>query len=286
MGLAVDAQHPDTLLAATVDCWMGRDTIWRSTDAGQHWESLRPRSDIDPSAAPFLRWGETQADFGWWMAGVAIDPFDSNHTAYTTGATVYETYQPVAAARSQPILWRPWVSGIEETAILTLASPLRSPTAVRLWRHRRLRAPGSASLAANPVYRSPVRQHPHSRLRRTQSEHCNAWWQIAAQQPRNSGLVAGFWQELDTIAVAADTRGATPAALTGYYRDEADAVVAVSADGATFIAMTQVPMRTRDRGRTLDGGARPAGLRSRGGRSPRFAAFLCARFRALAGCDQ
>ena len=27
MGLAVDAQHPDTLLAATVDCWMGRDTI-------------------------------------------------------------------------------------------------------------------------------------------------------------------------------------------------------------------------------------------------------------------
>jgi hypothetical protein len=45
-----------------------------------------------------------------------------------------------------------------------------------------------------------------------------------------------------------DTQRATPVALTGYYRDEADAVVAVSADGATLIAMTRVPMLTRDRG--------------------------------------
>lgn len=249
MGLAVDAQHPDTLLAATVDCWMGRDTIWRSTDAGQHWESLRPRSDIDPSAAPFLRWGETQADFGWWMAGVAIDPFDSNHTAYTTGAAVYETDQPVAAARSQRILWRPWVSGIEETAILTLASPPLGPPLLSGFGDIGGFAHQDLQVSPPTLFTNPLFDNTHTLDFAGRSPNIV----MRGGRSRHSSLAIAAWSQdfgrnWTPLQLPPDTRGATPAALTGYYRDEADAVVTVSADGATFIAMTQVPMLTRDRG--------------------------------------
>jgi hypothetical protein len=158
MALSLDSRQPGTLLVATVDWWKDRDTIWRSADAGRTWTSLLPLGEIDATATPFLRWGETRANFGWWMAGLAIDPFDSNHVAYTTGATVYATDRLVPASNSQLTLWRPWVGGIEETAVLALASPTQGPRqdldAARLTRHyiaehirccgRRRRAPYAA----------------------------------------------------------------------------------------------------------------------------------------------
>jgi len=249
MGLAVDARHADTLLAATVDCWKGRDTIWRSVDAGQHWESLRPRSDNDSNAAPFLRWGETHADFGWWMAGVAIDPFNSNHVAYTTGATVYATDQPLAAGHAPRILWQPWVSGIEATAILTLASPPRGPPLLSGFGdlggfvHEDLQV-SPPTLFTNPTFDNTLTldfagRSPNIVVRGGRSRHSSlaiaAWSQ-------------DFGRNWTPLPLPPDTQTATPVALTGYYRDEADTVVAVSADGATLIAMTRVPMLTRDRG--------------------------------------
>jgi hypothetical protein len=157
MGLTLDAQRPNTLVVATVDWWMDRDTLWRSTDAGQHWLSLRPLSAIDASASPFLRWGEAQAKFGWWMAGVAIDPFNSNHIAYTTGATVYASDQPLQTRGAPPILWQPWVKGIEETAILALVSPPSGPPLLSGFGdiggfvHEDLRT-SPPSMFANPVF--------------------------------------------------------------------------------------------------------------------------------------
>ena len=249
MGLAVDAQHPDVLLAATADCWMGRDTIWRSTDAGQYWESLRPRSDIDPSAAPFLRWGGPQADFGWWMTGVAIDPFNSNHIAYTTGAAVYATDQPVTATPSPRILWRPWVTGIEETAILALASPPSGPPLLSGFGdiggfvHEDLHV-SPPNMFTNPVLGNThtldfAGSSPNIVMRGGRSQHSSL--AIAAWSK-------DFGRSWTPLPLPDDTHTTAPAALTGYYRDEADAVVAVAADGATFIAMTRVPMLTRDRG--------------------------------------
>ena len=249
MGLAVDTRHSDTLLAATVDCWLGRDTIWRTTDAGQHWESLRPRSDIDPSAAPFLRWGQMHADFGWWMAGVAIDPFNSNHVAYTTGATVYATDQPVAATRFQRILWRPWVSGIEETAILTLASPPSGPPLLSGFGDIGGFAHEDLHVSPPTLFTNPIFDNTHTLDFAGRSPNVV----IRGGRSQHSSLAIAAWSEdfgrsWTPLQLPPDTLRATPAVLTGYYRDEADAVMAVSADGATFIAMTRVPMLTRDRG--------------------------------------
>jgi hypothetical protein len=183
------------------------------------------------------------------MAGVAIDPSDSNHIAYTTGAAVYATDQPLAAARSQRILWRPWVTGIEETAILTLASPPLGPPLlsgfgdISGFAHEDLHV-SPPTLFTNPIFGNThtldfAGQAPNIVMRGGRSQHGSL--AIAAWSH-------DFGRSWTPLQLPPDTERAIPAALTGYYRDEADAVVAVSADGATFIAMTRVPMLTIDRG--------------------------------------
>ena len=127
MGLSVDAERPGTLVVATLNRWHPGDILWRTTDGGRTWRNLRTLSRRDVAATPFLLWGNPQADFGWWMAGVAIDPFDSEQVAYTTGATVYATHELLDADQARNITWKPWVQGVEQTAVITLASPSKGP---------------------------------------------------------------------------------------------------------------------------------------------------------------
>jgi hypothetical protein len=61
------------------------------------------------------------------MAAVAIDPFDSDHACYGTGATIWATNDFSKLESDQTTHWSPWVKGIEETAILILASPTDGP---------------------------------------------------------------------------------------------------------------------------------------------------------------
>ncbi|MGH7691079.1 MAG: WD40/YVTN/BNR-like repeat-containing protein [Gemmatimonadaceae bacterium] len=123
----MDPQRAGTVVVATLNRWRPGDILWRTTDGGRTWRNLRTLSRRDVSATPFLLWGQPQADFGWWMAGVAIDPFDSGHVAYSTGATVYATRELLNADRGATILWKPWVRGVEQTAVLTLLSPPKGP---------------------------------------------------------------------------------------------------------------------------------------------------------------
>jgi hypothetical protein len=54
---------------------------------------------------------------------VAIDPFDSNHVCYTTGATIWNSTDINNADSGGDTHWSTWTEGIEETAILSLISP-------------------------------------------------------------------------------------------------------------------------------------------------------------------
>ena len=81
------------------------------------------KSTRDVSATPFLLWGKDQAKLGWWMAALAIDPFDSDHAVYATGATIFATREFSERQRNEPTRWKPWVEGIEQTAVITLLSP-------------------------------------------------------------------------------------------------------------------------------------------------------------------
>jgi photosystem II stability/assembly factor-like uncharacterized protein len=250
MGLSVDAERPGTVVVATLNRWRPGDILWRTTDGGRTWRNVRTLSRRDVSASPFLLWGNSQADFGWWMAGVAIDPFDSGHVAYTTGATVYGTRELLDADQGRSILWKPWVQGIEQTAVITLLSPPKGP-------HLLSGFGDISGFAHEDLSRSPSEQFTHPVFSNT--------------------------DEIDYAGLEPNVvvRGGTPAPRSGpgvptlaysldYGRSwqplqpsEKASSITVSADGRAFVVMSTVPLVTRDRGRTwttargLPRGARP-----------------------------
>ncbi|MDQ0837047.1 hypothetical protein [Sphingomonas faeni] len=120
LGVAVSPMVPGTVAVTTVDRYQHGDSLWISRDDGRTWRDAGPRSHRDVSKTPFLLHEGKGADFGHWISGLAIDPFDPTHVAYTTGATVYATQ---ALRATGGVNWAPWTDGIEQTAIITLASP-------------------------------------------------------------------------------------------------------------------------------------------------------------------
>ncbi|HSX57135.1 MAG TPA: hypothetical protein VLG14_17655, partial [Sphingomonas sp.] len=81
--MAISLAHgaPGTLAVATMNAHP--DTAYVSTDWGDSWTDIGKNSHRDISAAPWLRFDVKEADFGHWIAGLAVDPFDAGHIAYT-----------------------------------------------------------------------------------------------------------------------------------------------------------------------------------------------------------
>ena len=129
VGVAADPQRVNTVMAATWNRWYPGDTIFRSTDGGTTWTSLADHSVRDGSLSPFVYYGGSVAPFGNWISSIEIDPFDSNRAFYTTGATVWATDDLTGADSGGAVHWTIGADGIEETAVLTLASP---PTGAHL----------------------------------------------------------------------------------------------------------------------------------------------------------
>lgn len=145
--VAVDRQHPSTLLVSTLDRWWPGDEVYRSLDGGTTWIALgsepsgseagplynySQRNDAlspylsglaSPSNCTSTSCDLTAGGFGWWIGTVAIDPFDSNHALYGTGATIWETHDLTNVDSQQMIDWTVGANGIEETAITALVSP-------------------------------------------------------------------------------------------------------------------------------------------------------------------
>ncbi len=124
-GLGVDLQNPGTLVVATLNrqATNESDRIYRTTDGGATWKDISAKTRRDPSASPYLFWGRSEPSLGWWMATLAIDPFDSNHICYATGATLWNTDDIHNADLDKETHWSVWAEGIEETAVMELASP-------------------------------------------------------------------------------------------------------------------------------------------------------------------
>ena len=145
--VAVDRQHPSTVMVSTLDRWWPGDEVYRSLDGGATWVALGSEPDgsepgppynfsvRDDSLSPYLTGlsnlsacsptscDPTQASFGWWLGTLAIDPFDSNHVLYGTGATIWETHNVTNADSKQLVNWTVGADGIEETAVIALVSP-------------------------------------------------------------------------------------------------------------------------------------------------------------------
>jgi xyloglucan-specific exo-beta-1,4-glucanase len=249
-GLSIDARAPGTLAAATL-YRAGGDTVWRTADGGATWQSLKEISRRDVAETPFLLWGNAEAEFGWWITGLAIDPFDSTHIAYTTGATVYATHD----LGKNAMQWRPWVNGVEQTAILAMTSPPTGPHLLSgigdIGGYTHFDLAVSPPIQENPIFtnsdtvdyagRAPsivVRSGTHKPHPKTGARTASlAWSQDFGRtwQPLFAPLPQGY---------------RLPDPMPYNYGDPyVDAAIKVSADGKTFIVMTpDAPSITRSRG--------------------------------------
>ncbi|MGI4827302.1 MAG: hypothetical protein ACRYFU_03795 [Janthinobacterium lividum] len=122
--VAVDPEHPETLLASTLDRWRPGDTIFHSTDGGAHWSSLKEGATRNASSIPWTRHILPEPPFGHWVGAVLIDPFDPKHVLYGTGETIWETDDLGSrAGGSEKTQWTNGAPGLEETADIMLLSP-------------------------------------------------------------------------------------------------------------------------------------------------------------------
>ncbi|KAL4260404.1 WD40/YVTN repeat-like-containing domain superfamily protein [Pleurotus pulmonarius] len=140
-GLAVDKQAPGTVMVAALNSWWPDGQIFRSNDSGATWSplwgwngypNLEKFYTFDNSLAPW-----TGSDFvdttpgtlqiGWMMEALAIDPFDSNHWLYGTGATIYGSHDLQKWDTSHNVTLKMLADGIEETSVRGLISPPTGP---------------------------------------------------------------------------------------------------------------------------------------------------------------
>jgi photosystem II stability/assembly factor-like uncharacterized protein len=152
-GVAVDARRPGTVVVSTNNRWSLVDTLYRTTDGGRTWRSLKDRAVLDVSETPYLNWGGDEPKFGWWIQAVGLDPYDSRHIVYGTGATLYGTRDLKH--------WAPQIRGVEEASIRQLISPpsgeahlLSGSGDIGVMYHERLTASPSRGMASNPVFAS------------------------------------------------------------------------------------------------------------------------------------
>jgi len=133
-GIAVDLHRPGTVIVATLNRKTDDDDyrIYQSTDGGENWKDITAKTHRDASASPYVVWVgkpmgpdpvHPEASVGWWMATLAMDPFDSKHVCYATGATVWNSTDFDNVDADQDTHWFIWADGIEETAVMDLASP-------------------------------------------------------------------------------------------------------------------------------------------------------------------
>jgi xyloglucan-specific exo-beta-1,4-glucanase len=248
MGVAVSAQNPQAIAVSTVNRYKPIDTVWRSMDGGKSWDELWTHSVRDVSASPFLDL-DGKADFGHWIAGLAIDPFDSNHAAYVTGATMYATD---GLLQGGTMRWAPWTKGIEQTAIITLTSPTGGAALVS----------GFGDIAGfrhDDLDASPPHVHlkPYLTNTNTLDYAGNTPAVMVRSGSRHTKVVpdtslawsgdgGSSWTPLRVPPSRPHADGSPTPEQTG------DAAVTVSADGATFLVETDQPVLTRDHGRSWE----------------------------------
>jgi hypothetical protein len=126
-GIAVDPSHAGVLLLATIDQYYPGDTIYRSTNDGATWKDVSATGGIhDGSLSPYLAFGGNVSNVGSgnWVGSIVIDPFNSDHTMYGTGATIWESTNLTGADSGKTVNWTVGANGVEEASLgMAIAPP-------------------------------------------------------------------------------------------------------------------------------------------------------------------
>jgi hypothetical protein len=234
-GLTIDRQHPDTIMVATQISWWPDVIFFRSTDAGATWTRAWDwgawpdrvlRYSIDITSSPWLTWNQTPPPpeyapkLGWMTESLEIDPFDSNHLLYGTGATIYGT-DNLGDWDSGGVRISVRARGLEETAVLDLISP---PTGAHL-----LSAVGDVGGFVHHDFTQPGLMYANPTFGSTTSiDYAELAPNVIVRAGNPSGGSIHFGMSTDGGATWTPA-GAEPAGIT------AGGTVAVSADGTRVV---------------------------------------------------
>jgi len=126
-GIAVDPSNAGTLVLSTIDQWYPGDTIYRSKNDGATWTDVsRLGGTHDASLSPYIAWGGSVSNTGSgnWAGSIVIDPFNSDHVMYGTGATIWQSTDLTTADGGNNVNWTIGANGLEENAVgFTIAPP-------------------------------------------------------------------------------------------------------------------------------------------------------------------
>jgi hypothetical protein len=137
--VAVDAQHPDTLMITTLNKYYPPpyDDVFRSLDDGATWVNYGTNIKRDGSLSPWINFGGATPDGGNWLNHVVVDPFNSDHVMYGDGQTIWQTTNatavdgvattPTAVTPGNATDWSIGAVGLEEVVVTGLASPPSGP---------------------------------------------------------------------------------------------------------------------------------------------------------------
>jgi len=143
-GVAVDLKTPGTIMVAALNSWWPDGQIFRSKDSGVTWSPLWSWLSY-PTMNKFYTYSDALApwlgpDFvdgtpgdlqiGWMMEALVIDPFDSNHWLYGTGATIYGGHDLLKWDTTHNVTISSLADGIEETSVQALISPPVGPSLI------------------------------------------------------------------------------------------------------------------------------------------------------------
>jgi len=212
--IAVDPQHPKTLVATTFADYSPHDRMFRSTDGGAHWVEVFAHSRFEHGNAIW-----TTDHTPHWMSRVVIDPFDAGRVLFVTGYGIWASRDMRTLDSGGTVDWWFQDDGLEETVPLGLVSPATGASLISAvgdldgFRHDELeRAPwqfkappryqnsesiDSAGLAPDVLVRSGRIRGTTSIVRAAISRDGARSWTALAREP-SEGHGAG------SIAVAAD----------------------------------------------------------------------------------
>lgn len=137
-GLSLDASDNQTIVVTTLCLWSKVDNVLVTHDGGLTWdgfwnpETEEDQYELDISDAKWLDW-QGQLKLGWWMTGVAVNPFNPDEVTYGTGATIFSTTNFTKLGTGEKVNIKIKCKGLEETAVFDFVSPLDSDGAPDLY---------------------------------------------------------------------------------------------------------------------------------------------------------
>lgn len=240
-GIAIDAQHPDTLMVSTIDRWWPGDTIFRSTDGGAHWKDVFATAAFSAMAAPWVYRHHDTITKTHWMNDIKIDPFDAGKVMVTSGEGIWGSADVNVLDRDKQTHWGFPNEGLEEFVANGVISPPRGAPLLSVvsdldgFRHEDIyRSPAGGSFT-NPTLSSG-----------TGIDFAQSNPDIVVRVGEGNGKVVRGSYSLDNgrswKPFAAEPPGSSKGAGT----------VAISADGKTVVWSPNgaLPHSSRDWGRT------------------------------------